>query len=156
MAVPSIVYFLATAVLSAVSVFSAGSKSYNGLALTPPMGWNNWNAFGCDINEELLLSTAQKIVDFGLRDLGKLASTYPLNAQSRVAADESLFEQDTTTSSLTTAGLTVGHRMARSSPMPPLFHTGCRISQINFTAWVLVSACIRVQEDTLVHNMRAA
>jgi alpha-galactosidase len=22
----------------------------NGLGLTPPMGWNSWNKFGCNIN----------------------------------------------------------------------------------------------------------
>ena len=47
-----------------------GSMSYNGLAMTPAMGWDNWNAFGCDVSEELILNTAQKIVDYGLRDLG--------------------------------------------------------------------------------------
>ena len=31
---------------------------------------DNWNAFGCDVSEQLLLGTAQKIVDYGLRDLG--------------------------------------------------------------------------------------
>ena len=50
---------------------AAGMSSYNGLALTPAMGWDNWNAFGCKVSEELILSTAQKIVEFGLRDLGK-------------------------------------------------------------------------------------
>lgn len=60
----------ATAVLFSSRAFGAGSKSYNGLALTPQMGWDNWNAFGCDVNEDLLLSTAEKIVDYGLRDLG--------------------------------------------------------------------------------------
>ncbi|KAI9754610.1 MAG: GTP cyclohydrolase II [Chaenotheca gracillima] len=44
--------------------------SDNGLAITPQMGWDNWNAFGCDVSEDLLLGTAQKIVDYGLRDLG--------------------------------------------------------------------------------------
>ena len=33
-------------------------------------GQDNWNAFACDVTEELLLGTAQKIVDYGLRDLG--------------------------------------------------------------------------------------
>ena len=50
---------------------AAGTSSYNGLALTPAMGWDNWNAFGCKVSEELILSTAQKIVEFGLRDLGR-------------------------------------------------------------------------------------
>ena len=42
----------------------------NGLAFTPAMGWDNWNAFACDVSEDLLLGTAQKIVDYGLRDAG--------------------------------------------------------------------------------------
>lgn len=48
----------------------AGTKSYNGLTLTPQMGWNNWNAFACSMNEEKPLRTAQRIVDFGLKGLG--------------------------------------------------------------------------------------
>lgn len=47
-----------------------GANSYNGLNLVPQMGWNNWNAYGCDVSEELLLSTAQTIIEYGLRDLG--------------------------------------------------------------------------------------
>ncbi len=50
---------------------AAGTFSYNGLALTPAMGWDNWNAFGCKISQELILTTAQRIVELGLRDLGR-------------------------------------------------------------------------------------
>ena len=25
----------------------------NGLARTPPMGWNSWNKFGCNVSEKL-------------------------------------------------------------------------------------------------------
>ena len=56
--------------------YAAGTSSYNGLALTPAMGWDNWNAFGCKVSQELILSTAQKIVEFGLRDLGRNAAAY--------------------------------------------------------------------------------
>ena len=52
------------------TVVIPGADSYNGLNLVPQMGWDNWNAFGCNINESVLLSTAQKMVDYGLRDLG--------------------------------------------------------------------------------------
>lgn len=51
-------------------VVIAGASSYNGLNLVPQMGWNNWNAFHCDVNESLLLTTAQDMIDYGLRDLG--------------------------------------------------------------------------------------
>ena len=36
----------------------------------PPMGWNTWNTFGTDINEELVLKSAQFICDSGLKDAG--------------------------------------------------------------------------------------
>ena len=64
---------------------AAGTSSYNGLALTPAMGWDNWNAFGCMVSEELILTTAQKIVDFGLRDLGRNPATH--NRPTRADAD---------------------------------------------------------------------
>lgn len=34
------------------------------------MGWDNWNAFGCDVSEDLLLGTAREIASSGLRDAG--------------------------------------------------------------------------------------
>jgi len=42
----------------------------NGVARTPPMGWNTWNTFGCNINETLIRQMADAIVNQGLRDLG--------------------------------------------------------------------------------------
>ncbi|KAH0524493.1 hypothetical protein TsFJ059_006997 [Trichoderma semiorbis] len=42
----------------------------NGLARTPQMGWNNWNSFGCDVSEHLLLDHAKLITEYGLQDLG--------------------------------------------------------------------------------------
>lgn len=49
---------------------AASAQSYNGLAVTPQMGWDNWNAFGCDVDEALLTTSARAIVDLGLRDIG--------------------------------------------------------------------------------------
>jgi alpha-galactosidase len=42
----------------------------NGLALTPPMGWNSWNKFGCQINEQLIRETADAMVSSGMKDAG--------------------------------------------------------------------------------------
>ncbi|MFC4116932.1 NPCBM/NEW2 domain-containing protein [Nonomuraea zeae] len=39
-------------------------------AATPPMGFNNWNAFGCDVNEALIKETADIFVSSGLKDAG--------------------------------------------------------------------------------------
>jgi len=38
----------------------------NGLALTPQMGFNDWNAYGCNVSEALIKSTADKLVSSGL------------------------------------------------------------------------------------------
>ena len=39
-------------------------------ARTPPMGWNSWNAFTSDIDEEKVLGSAQRLVDTGLAAKG--------------------------------------------------------------------------------------
>ncbi|PSK36014.1 hypothetical protein B9Z65_5829 [Elsinoe australis] len=59
-------------IVGAIAALASPAAAFltNGLAVTPQMGWNNWNTFGCDVDEELLVSTAQKLVDIGLRDAG--------------------------------------------------------------------------------------
>ncbi|MGN9911345.1 glycoside hydrolase family 27 protein [Phytohabitans sp. LJ34] len=42
----------------------------NGVARTPPMGWNSWNTFGCNISEGLIRQMADAIVSTGMRDRG--------------------------------------------------------------------------------------
>ena len=38
------------------------NKAPNGLALTPPMGWNSWNKFGCNVSEQIVRDTADAMV----------------------------------------------------------------------------------------------
>jgi alpha-galactosidase len=40
------------------------------LARTPPMGWNSWNKFGCNVSEQLIRETADAIVASGMKDAG--------------------------------------------------------------------------------------
>jgi alpha-galactosidase len=42
----------------------------NGLARTPPMGWNSWNKFACEVDEALIRKTADAMVSSGMRDAG--------------------------------------------------------------------------------------
>jgi len=42
----------------------------NGLALTPPMGWNSWNKFGCKIDEKSVREAADAMAASGMRDAG--------------------------------------------------------------------------------------
>lgn len=59
--------FFVFALLSAV--MSYGQKA-EGLAQTPPMGWNSWNTFGVDINENLVIGVVDSMVSMGFRDAG--------------------------------------------------------------------------------------
>ena len=42
----------------------------NGLARTPPMGWNSWNKFGCKVSESLIREVADQMVSTGMKDAG--------------------------------------------------------------------------------------
>ncbi|HEY2672248.1 MAG TPA: RICIN domain-containing protein [Rugosimonospora sp.] len=56
--------------LQAQSPQSGTPALANGLALTPPMGWNDWNAYGCNVSEALVKQTADKIVSSGMAAAG--------------------------------------------------------------------------------------
>jgi len=47
-------------------VFAQG----NGLARTPPMGWNSWNHFACKVTEADVRSAADAIVSTGMKSAG--------------------------------------------------------------------------------------
>lgn len=40
------------------------------IALTPPMGWNSWNCWGLNVNQDRVIASAQAIIDKGLADYG--------------------------------------------------------------------------------------
>jgi len=45
-------------------------KPDDGLAATPPLGWNSWNGFNTKIDETIVRETAEAIVTTGMRDAG--------------------------------------------------------------------------------------
>jgi alpha-galactosidase len=57
------------AVILASTAFQAKALD-NGLAKTPPMGWNSWNIFGGDINESKIKEIADVMVSSGMKDAG--------------------------------------------------------------------------------------
>ncbi len=42
----------------------------NGLAQTPPMGWNSWNKYGCEIDEQLIRRQADAMAASGMQAAG--------------------------------------------------------------------------------------
>lgn len=49
---------------------STNAQKFEKLALTPPMGWNSWNKFACDINEDIIKRMADAMVSSGMKDAG--------------------------------------------------------------------------------------
>jgi hypothetical protein len=56
-------------VLILISTFHVSALD-NGLARTPPMGWNSWNIFHGDIDENKIKQIADAMVSSGMRDAG--------------------------------------------------------------------------------------
>jgi alpha-galactosidase len=49
---------------------TALAQKFQGLAQTPPMGFNTWNTFASHIQESLIRETADAMVANGMRDAG--------------------------------------------------------------------------------------
>ncbi|KAF9530427.1 glycoside hydrolase [Crepidotus variabilis] len=63
--------FVVAAISSFVSLPNVeGLKLPNGAAKLPAMGYNTWNYYQCNINETLVLTTAQQMKSLGLQDAG--------------------------------------------------------------------------------------
>ncbi|WP_269237080.1 glycoside hydrolase family 27 protein [Flavobacterium flavigenum] len=67
---------LGLTLLTSVLGFSQGNThnqtggKFEGLAMTPPMGWNSWNTFATNIDEKLVKETADIMVSSGLAAAG--------------------------------------------------------------------------------------
>jgi len=53
-----------------ISLPAAADVPYNGLAKTPPMGWNSWNKFASKVSDRLVRETADAIVRNGMKAAG--------------------------------------------------------------------------------------
>lgn len=61
--------------LSIAVTYSQGNDDnkyakFTGLALTPPMGWNSWNKFQCNVDENMIRQQADAMVLSGMKDAG--------------------------------------------------------------------------------------
>jgi len=69
-----LVVFLMTLVLltwtAAGAQTSSQTESSSQLAQTPPMGWNSWNKFACNVSEQLIRETADAMVSTGMKAAG--------------------------------------------------------------------------------------
>ncbi|HXM93735.1 MAG TPA: glycoside hydrolase family 27 protein [Candidatus Dormibacteraeota bacterium] len=49
---------------------ASDNPSASQLAKTPPMGWNSWNKFGCDVSEGLIREMTEAVVSSGMQAAG--------------------------------------------------------------------------------------
>ncbi len=61
---------LLLAVAISLLTTTAVAQKFEGLAMTPPMGWNSWNKFACNVSEKLIKETADAMVATGMKDVG--------------------------------------------------------------------------------------
>jgi alpha-galactosidase len=69
LAVAGLLALAVTPVVAVVTPIPAQAAD-NGLAKTPQMGFNDWNAYGCNVSESLIKSTAQAMHDNGMQAAG--------------------------------------------------------------------------------------
>jgi alpha-galactosidase len=50
--------------------YTQNYHKFDSLALTPPMGWNSWNRFACNVDENLIHEMADAMVSSGMKDAG--------------------------------------------------------------------------------------
>jgi alpha-galactosidase len=61
----------ALATVAVVGLTAAGgAPASDALAPTPPMGWNSWNKFGCNVSESLIRETADAMAANGMKAAG--------------------------------------------------------------------------------------
>lgn len=56
--------------VAAFFAFNASAQKFEQLAKTPPMGWNSWNKFQCNVSEKLIMQMADEMVSSGMKDAG--------------------------------------------------------------------------------------
>lgn len=57
-------------VLFLLALYPLQAQKFQGLAKTPPMGWNSWNKFACDVSEKMIREEADAMAASGLKEAG--------------------------------------------------------------------------------------
>jgi alpha-galactosidase len=59
--------YKALALVAALAATGVGAWD---VAATPPMGWNSWDYWHCEVNATILMDTAKAFVNLGLAKAG--------------------------------------------------------------------------------------
>ena len=92
-----IAVLLALGIVWSDGALAAPSAPGSSLAQTPPMGWNSWNKFACNVSEQLIRETADAMVSSGMQAAGyqyvNIDDCWQVNrdAQGTIVADAARF-----------------------------------------------------------------
>src|SRR6267154_2685897 len=68
---PLRIFMGAFLLLNTVALLAPSARSQTSLlAPTPPMGWNSWNKFGCNVSDKLIREMADAVVSSGMQAAG--------------------------------------------------------------------------------------
>src|SRR2546430_8832362 len=68
---PLRIFLGAFLLLNTVALLAPSTLSQTSLlAPTPPMGWNSWNKFGCNVSDKLIREMAEAMVSSGMQAAG--------------------------------------------------------------------------------------
>src|ERR1700746_2820140 len=85
------------ALMIPASLWAQNTAPSANLALTPPMGWNSWNKFACNVSEDLIKGMADAVVQAGMKEAGyvyvKLADCWQVSrdANANIVPDPQRF-----------------------------------------------------------------
>src|SRR5206468_6545906 len=95
---PLRIFLGAFLLLNTVALLAPSTLSQTSLlAPTPPMGWNSWNKFGCNVSDKLIREMADAMVSSGMQAAGYQyvniddCSQVSRDAQGTIVADPERF-----------------------------------------------------------------
>src|SRR5580704_7473119 len=62
--------FVIFVALTLLAGTTAQAQKFAGLARTPPMGWNSWNKFQCNVDETIIRAMADAMATNGMKSAG--------------------------------------------------------------------------------------
>jgi alpha-galactosidase len=57
-------------VLISFLFLAVNAQKFDNIAKTPPMGWNSWNKYSCNVSESLIMGMADAMASSGMKDAG--------------------------------------------------------------------------------------
>ena len=68
--IPALLVCCLVSTLATLTATATSAQTLASVAPTPPMGWNSWNKFGCNVSDKLIREIADAVVTSGMQAAG--------------------------------------------------------------------------------------